>query len=156
MHKKFVSVCVLTWLINASSGTYENYLKACISKKECPLCVLICAPVCASAWECVWLSWMSSFDFPRGKCVETSGSAVWIPDLGAVPVGCSECRHSTATQSPLMGSGWDCTWSCSNLCVYACGWMWVCILFTVCVCVCVVFKWRPPSTCVDSNIRLWG
>lgn len=32
-------------------------------------------------------------------------------------MGYSECRHSTATESLLMGSGWDRTWNCNNLCL---------------------------------------
>ncbi len=52
-------------------------------------------------------------------------------------MGCSECRHSTATQSPLMGSGWDCTSGCNDL--------RICTPERMCVCISLGLhaSWRP-------------
>lgn len=58
-------------------------------------------------------------------------------------MGCSECRHSTATQSPLMGSAWDCTWNCNNLPLCKRARVCVCEKAITIVCVCTLSNRRP-------------
>lgn len=113
-------VCVLMWLMHASQGTYKCLFKS-ISYFFFHTPKLfypnnLCTYHCVHLYESVWLGplW-----FPRG---DSGWNLVGAPYKSQISERCQwdalNVVIPTATQSPLMGSGWDCT--CSWNCVYVC------------------------------------